>query len=82
MRKDHKKVPVGNEGKIPPTRSVCGAAKSPNGALSNILSEILERLSDCIDCKVQTECRSTEEMVAEFKRINSLNDGNGNFFKF
>ena len=74
MRKDHKEVPIGQEEVGPPARPVCGANKSPNGALSNILSKILDKLSDCIDEEVKTECRSTEEMVAEFKRVNSLNE--------
>ena len=70
LRKDHKQVPIEEEKLGPPTRPVCGATKSPNGALSNILSEVLERLSDCEDMKIGTECRSTEEMIAEFNRIN------------
>ena len=77
MRKDHKAVPIGQEEVGPPARPVCGASKSPNGALSNILSKILDKLSDCIDEEVRTECRSTEEMVAEFNRINRLNEEGG-----
>ena len=68
--KDHKQVQVGHEELGPPTRPVCGATKSPNGALSSILSEILDRLSDCEDKNISSECRSTEEMVAEITRVN------------
>ena len=77
LRKDHKPVASGQEATGPPTRPVCGASRSINGPLSNILSEVLDRISDRIDIRIDTECRNTEEMIAEFERTNSnINETN------
>ena len=77
LRKDHKPVVNGQEAIGPPTRPVCGASRSINGPLSNILSEVLDRISDRIDEEIDTECRNTEEMIAEFERINNnINETN------
>ena len=45
-------------------RPLCGASRSINGPLSNILSEIINKIADTLDKDIETECRSTEEMVA------------------
>ena len=69
-RKTHKEVPEGQEVQGPPMRTLCGASRSINGPLSNILSEILNKVADNLDKDVKTECRSTEEMVAGIECVN------------
>ena len=66
-RKTHK---VAAEGQEVPLRPLVGAARSINGPLSKILSEILNRMADILDKDVVTECRSTEEMVAGLEEVN------------
>ena len=64
--KDHK---VMLEGEPIKSRPVCGALESPNGQLSNILSEVINVICSVED-KVNTECRSSEEMRAGIKAVN------------
>ena len=65
--KDHKEI---NEREPVKSRLVCGAVEYPNGQLSNILSEIINNLTKVED-KLDTECRSSEEMRAAVKEVNS-----------
>ena len=74
LRKYHQVLPPGQEVVGPPCRPVCGASKSVNGPLSNILSEILNTMADQLDKAVGTECRSTEELVAGMEEVNNRND--------
>ena len=64
--KDHKDMVVREPVK---SRPVCGALESPNGQLSNILSEVINTLT-IVEDKLGTECRSSEEMRAAVKDAN------------
>ena len=64
LRKDHK--PIVDPIKGPPGRPLCGANVAFNHRLSHILSILL---IDCIENE-ETECGNTEELIAEFERIN------------
>ena len=67
--KDHK-TPV--PGQPLASRPICGAKTSNNGQLSHLLSLILNELAEQFD--EGTECRSTEEMIAEMEeKVNSRN---------
>ena len=55
--KDHKKKKPGET--VPPTRPVCSAKGDPGSRLSNLLSTILNKISDAANST--TECMSTEE---------------------
>ena len=68
--KDHK---VMVEGEPVKSRPVCGALESPNGQLSNILSEVINVICSVED-KLNTECRSSEEMRAGVKDVNQRED--------
>ena len=70
LRKQYKMVPPDRQSKGPPTRPVCGASSSINGPLSHTLSEVLVRFPDEMDLKINTECRSREEMVAGMEETN------------
>ena len=66
LRKDHKatKDPIAG----PPVRPVCGAVQSFNQHLSHLMSLILTKV-----WKDKTSvCMSTEEMLAEIRRVNEL----------
>jgi hypothetical protein len=65
--KDHKEMKEGEPVKV---RPVCGAQESPNGQLSNVLSDVLNALTKFED-KHNTECRSSEEMRAGIKEVNA-----------
>ena len=61
MVKDHKKVQPGAD---TPVQPVAGADEAANAQLSRLLSDIIMVMSDRVDKKVGTMCRSTEEMIA------------------
>ena len=65
--KDHKEVVDGDPVKV---RPVCGAVEAPCGQLSNILSEVVNALTQFED-KHKSECRSSEEMRSEVKSVNT-----------
>ena len=65
--KDHKEIVEGEPVKV---RPVCGAIESPNGQLSNILSDFINAITKVED-KLNTECRSSEEMRAGVDEVNS-----------
>ena len=67
--KDHKPV---SPGSAPPMRPVCGADDSGNGQLSRLLSDIVTAVADRVDRKVNTVCRSTEEMIAAIEEVNMI----------
>ena len=54
--KDHKEV---MEGQSVKTRAVCGAEESPIGQLSNVLSEVVNVLTQ-FENKHDTKCKSSE----------------------
>ena len=66
LRKDHKVSEDATKG--PPVRPVCGANQAPNSRLGNFLSRIVNDFADAAE--MTTECRSSEEMRAEFERYN------------
>ena len=66
LRKDHKTATNEREG--PPVRPVCGASEAPNSRLSHFLSRVINDY--CNVAKIETECRSGEEMKAAFERFN------------
>ena len=61
MVKDHKKVQP-------------GADEAANAQLSRLLSDIIMAVSDRVDKKVGTMCRSTEEMIAAIEEVNRISD--------
>ena len=65
--KDHKEVEEGEPVKV---RPVCGAVEAPCGQLSNTLSEVINAITKFED-KHESECRSSEEMRAKVKDVNS-----------
>ena len=65
--KDHKEMVEGEPVKV---RPVCGAVEAPCGQLSNTLSEVINALTKFED-KYRSECRSSEEMRAEIKKVNA-----------
>ena len=54
-------------------RPICGASRSHNGQASHLLSLILNEVAKDYDV-LETECRSTEEMISNMEKINSRND--------
>ena len=74
LRKTHKKVEVAKIVEGPDQRPVCLAKQSPNGALSHIQSEIVNALADNLDKDINTECRTTEEMLAALEKVNAVED--------
>ena len=70
LPKDHKAVPPGEEHLGPALRPVVGATESPNGALSDILTEVLTHMADMADTE-QVICLSSEELMASFTDLNS-----------
>ena len=60
LRKDHKESE--------PVRPVCNGSQSPNNPLSHFISKIVNDYADAAN--IETECRSSEEMRAEFEKYN------------
>ena len=56
--KDHKPT---NRENLHPSRPLCLAKKSPNGVLSDLLSDLLDKISDSYNSEF--ECDSTEDMM-------------------
>ena len=65
--KDYKEVEEGAPVKV---RPVCGAVEAPCGQLSNLLSEVISSLT-LFENSHKLECRSSEEMRAAVKEVNS-----------
>ena len=61
------------EGEPVKVRPVCGTTESPNGQLSNILSDFINALTKVED-KLNTERRSSEEMRAGVAEVNNKED--------
>ena len=70
LRKTHKPVTPGQEGRGPPVRPVCGMSNAPNSRLGHFLSRIINNFADCFENR--TECRSSEEMRAAFSSFNKM----------
>ena len=68
LRKDHKKEGIDYTSEVtgPPTRPICGAESCYNGKMSYLLSTILAPIVE----ESETNCRSTEEMLAEINEVN------------
>ena len=64
LRKDHKKHQDENKG--PPTRPVCAGNRAYNNKLSHMISKIIKMVGEEKD----SNCESTEEILAEIKAIN------------
>ena len=69
LPKDHKAVPPDEVHLGPPLRPVCGATESANGALSELLTEILSAIGDRAD-KEGFNCLSNEELLAALTQVN------------
>ena len=67
LRKDHKKTADQNSG--PSVRPVCGAVSAYNRNLSHLISMILTEVWK----KEESVCLNTEEMLADFRKVNSNN---------
>ena len=72
LAKDHKPLVQEGDFMIPPQRPVCGAQESVNGPLSQILSELIDCLADELDSTIDTECHSTEDLIASINQINNI----------
>ena len=70
LPKDHKQTPAGEEELGPPLRPVVGATESVNGALSELMSELLTTVADRSDTD-GFNCLSTEEMMAAYTSLNN-----------
>ena len=70
LPKDHKQVPAGEEHLGPPLRPVVGATESPNGALSELLTEILTTVGDRADLQ-RFNLLSTEEAMEALTTLNT-----------
>ena len=64
--KDHKKTADGES--IPPTRPVCNARGGPGSRLSNLVSTILNKITDVAN--PETECISTEDALRTILETN------------
>ena len=65
LLKDHKAIrPDGSF----PARPLCLASKSPNGILSDTLSEFCDYIADSYG--MDTECDSSEDLMAKIKIVN------------
>ena len=60
LRKDHKESA--------PVRPVCNGSQSPNNPLSHFMSRVVNDYADAAN--IGTECRSSQEMRAEFEIFN------------
>ena len=76
MPKDHKAVPPEENHLGPPLRPVCGATESANGALSELLTEILTVVGDKAD-KDGFNCLSNEELMAALTEVNQSSEVRG-----
>ena len=70
LRKDHKEVPEGEEGKGPPQRPVCGAVVASNFRISHFISSILQPVIQ----QSKHPCSSTEDMLSRVKLVNETVD--------
>ena len=59
--KDHKNI-VGGEPL--PARPVCGATRAHNGQLGFMLAKVLDAASDILAREYETECNTTQDMIA------------------
>ena len=67
LRKDHKKT--ADQNSRPPVRPVCGAVSAYNRNLAHLISMILTEVWK----KEESVCLNTEEMLADFRKVNSNN---------
>ena len=65
--KDHKPSTPGMPRKM---RPVAGASEAPNSQLCHLLATIVRGLSGTMEEKLETVCRSTEEMIARIEEVN------------
>ena len=72
VRKDHKAVPENQKMFGPPSRPIGDGNSAPDSQLSWILTQICHKAADAIGSR--TECRSTEEMLAEIDIVNGKED--------
>ena len=73
LRKDHK--PCDDQEKGPPLRQVCQARVAPNGALGNLLSQVVKGLALDLGKRQGTDSLSSEEVCAAIRVTNnSLRD--------
>ena len=70
MRKDHKHVPSGEEDRGPRVRPVCGAKDCGTRRASYLQCLLFSRLLS----GEETNCKSTEELLQEFERVNREED--------
>ena len=70
VRKDHKVVPPHLESLGPPSRPIGDGNNAPDSQLSWILATICQKAADSLS--QDTECTSTEDMLASVDKINSM----------
>ena len=64
LLKDHK------PGDDKPVRPLCRSSESPNGPLSHLTAKVMNLVAKELNVQVQTEVRSTEEMIAVLDSVN------------
>ena len=72
LRKDHKKVPPGQEVAGPPVRPVCAAKAAPNSRVSTFLCKVINDF--CDGNEDHHEVKSSEEMRFALEDFNQSND--------
>ena len=68
VRKDHKKVPAGQEDVGPPVRPICYSNESPNFRISHFLSKIITNYTEAV--QDHHSVKSSEEMRASWEKYN------------
>ena len=58
----------------PPLRMIVGANEAPNSQISENLCDILKPLAEKMDQRWKTKLTATEELCAEFVRLNNEDD--------
>ena len=56
--------------KGPKLRPIVGAHKASSRPTSHILSRVIKKVSEIIGRNINTNCESTEEMIAEIEKVN------------
>ena len=64
LLKDHK------PGDDKPVRPLCRSSESPNGPLSQLTAKVMNLVAKELNVQVQTEVKSTEEMIAVLDSVN------------
>ena len=75
LRKDHKELQPGEESSGPKMRPGCGAKDCSTKRTSYVLCQILDKVVP----KGGTQCESTDDLLAEFEKVNKERDADKNW---